>query len=149
MVQTGRPSKEHLGPISFKLHTKMFEPGPVEGLELDERPRSWFILVRETLPSRMRRHFTLVKAPKEMDFVEVAHRRIIPPHAGCIASFAADEWHTAILRRTGFYRVVMNTTREELSPGRRVELQSGAVVVKMNVGYMNDDNMADGRSLVD
>ena len=149
LVEAGRPSKEHLGHFTFRLHTQRFEIGPIEGWAQNERPGLWYFLVRETLPSRLRRRFTLAKAPEEMDFVEVAHRRITPPQPGHIASYTADRWATAVLRRTGFYRVIINTNREGLSPGSKVTLHSGATIVKMGVRYINEDNAPSGNVTLD
>ena len=146
LVHSGRPSREYLGHLTFKLYTTKFELDPIDGWENDERIRSWLILVRETLASRTRRRLVFANAPNEMDFVEVAHRRIIPPQPSHIASFTAIEWQTPILRRTGFYQVAINTNRENLSPGPRVKLKSGAIIVKMNVRYINDDNTPDGQA---
>ena len=144
LARTGRPSKEYLGHLTFTIFTDGHEVGGIEGWAANEVMRSWSILVRETLPSRIRRRFTFAKAPTEMDFIEVAYRRTIPPQQGHIASVGAQEFQTLILRRTGFYRISVNTTRENVSPGQRVVLECGATVVKMGVRYVNDDNAPDG-----
>lgn len=144
-ITSGRPSVEYLGPFTFRLYTTKFDICPIEGWG-SERPYSWFILVRETFASRIRRRFTLTKSPEEMDFVEVAHRRIVPPQDGHIASYATIESRTIIMRRIGFIRVVINTNRESLCPGTRVQLKSGDTVVRMSTRYLNDDNIPDSET---
>ena len=142
--KNGRRSNEHFHNLTFTVYAQKFDFRPTPNLGKDAA-KVWSILVVETFLSRLRRRISLAPSPPEIQFVEVAHRRIELPPPGHIASFNTWEWPTLVMRNSAFYVIGFHTNREELSPGRRIQLESGHTIVKMSDVHVSGDLTLDGR----